>query len=132
MEPVVNVWLQTGVNVAIIELAVEDEKDLVVVDERGDDLCFGPFGFCIEFFGEAVPAGFVGEGDFGEVVVQDGLVKVDDELIKKVDQRVISCVDGVLARLTTSGIWAKAVCCAIWACMARRAVSSSWRLAGSS
>lgn len=66
---------------AIIELAVEDEKDLVVVDEGGDDLCFGPFGFGVEFFGEAVPAGFVGEGDFGEVVVQDGLVKVDDELV---------------------------------------------------
>lgn len=54
---------------AIIELAVEDEEDLVFVDEGGDDLCFGPFGFSVEFFGEAVPAGFVGERDFGEVVV---------------------------------------------------------------
>ena len=68
---------------AIIEFAVEDEKDLVVVDERGDDLCFGPFGFCVEFFGETVPAGFVGECDFGEVVIQDSLVKVDDELVEK-------------------------------------------------
>lgn len=65
---------------AIIEFAIEDEEDLVVVDKGGDDLRFGPFGFGVELFGEAVPAGFVGERDFGEVVVQDGLVEVDDEL----------------------------------------------------
>lgn len=67
----------------IVEFTVEDEKDLVVVDEGGDDFCFRPFRFGVEFFGEAVPAGFVGEGDFWEVVVQDGLMEMDDELMNK-------------------------------------------------
>lgn len=68
---------------AIIELAVEDEKDLVVVDEGGDDLCLWPFCFGVEFFSETVPARLVCEGDFGEIVVQDGLMEMDDELEMK-------------------------------------------------
>ena len=87
MKPIVNVGLETGVHVAIVELAVEHEKDLVVVDERRDDLRFGPFSFGVEFFGEPVPPGFVCEGNFGEVVVQDGLVEVDDELDHRVRTR---------------------------------------------
>lgn len=67
---------------AIVEFAVEDEKDLVVVDERRDDLCLGPFCFGVEFFCEAVPARFVGERYLWEIVVQDGLMEMNDELAR--------------------------------------------------
>lgn len=78
---------------AIIELAVEDEEDLVVVDERGDDLCFRPFGLGVEFFSEAVPTGFIGERDFGEVVVQDGLMEMDNELEENgLDERMCEII----------------------------------------
>jgi hypothetical protein len=69
--------------VTVVKLSIEDEEDLVVIDEWRNYLCLRPFGFRIELFGEAVPAGFICNRDFGEVVIQDGLMEMHNKLERK-------------------------------------------------
>ena len=65
---------------AVIELSIENQKDLVVVDKGCNGLCFWPFSSCVEFFGEAIPARLVCKRYLGQVIVQNGLVEMDDKL----------------------------------------------------
>jgi|SRR6266851_2179531 len=51
-----------------------------VVDEGGDDLRFGPLSFRIELFRESVPTAVVCDRNLCEVVLQNGLMEVDDKL----------------------------------------------------
>jgi len=67
--------------VTVIELSIEDQKDLVVVDKGSNGLCFWPFSSCVEFFGEAIPAGLVCKCYLGKVIVQNGLVEMDNKLL---------------------------------------------------
>jgi hypothetical protein len=51
-----------------------------VVDEGCNDLRFGPFGSCIVLFRESVPTAVVSDRYLCKVVLQNGLMEVDDEL----------------------------------------------------
>lgn len=53
---------------------------LTFVHQRRDHFCLWPFRLCVELFRQPVPSTLVRNGDFGEVVVQNGLMKVNDEL----------------------------------------------------
>jgi len=75
---------------------------LTVINERGNDLRFGPLSFWIEFFSEAIPTAIVSDGYLCEVVFQNGLMEVDDKLgegKKKVIQKLDWCdSDSVFTR----------------------------------
>lgn len=74
-DAVAEVGLEAGDDVAVVQLAVEGQKDLVVVDEGRDDFCVWPLLLREELVREAVPALFVGRVDLCEVgvlLVQEG------------------------------------------------------------
>lgn len=66
---------------AVVELAIEDEEYRIVVYERCDDFCLGPFRLGIKLFGELVPTTLICDGDLCEVVVEDSSVEVNYELL---------------------------------------------------
>ena len=96
-----------------------------VIDQRCDDLCLGPFHFCIELLRKLVPTTLVCHGNLWKVVVQNGLVEMDDELKAEYGQRWHDTKDARdRTRLTGSGTCASAACCATCCCTARRVDSS--------
>ena len=51
-----------------------------IVDQRSNNFGLWPLRFRIKLFSVLVPSAFVGDRDFSEVVIKNGLVKVDDKL----------------------------------------------------
>jgi hypothetical protein len=51
-----------------------------IVNQRCDQLCFWPFRFSIKLFSILIPSTLISNCDFGQVVVQDSLMKMYDEL----------------------------------------------------
>lgn len=66
-------------------VSVDNEREdkrgkRTVVDEGSDDLRFGPFGFRIVLLCESVPTAVVSDRYLCEVVLQNGLMEVDNKL----------------------------------------------------
>jgi hypothetical protein len=99
VKPVVDIELQTGVDMSVVEFSVKDQEEVVydhrvldvhmglgkkakhtVVDERSDDLRLRPLCLRIELLSEPIPPRFVRGRDLLEVVLLHGFVEVDDEL----------------------------------------------------
>jgi len=51
-----------------------------IVDQRSDELSFWPFGFGVVFLCQTVPSTFIGDRNFREVILLNGLVKMHDKL----------------------------------------------------
>ena len=51
-----------------------------IINQRCDQLCFWPFRFSIKLFSILIPSTLISNSDFGQVVVQDSLMKIYDEL----------------------------------------------------
>jgi hypothetical protein len=141
VKAVVDVKLQARVDMTVVELAVQNQEDLVcissisglnnirapgrtIVDEWGDRLRLGPLGLCVKLLGEAVPPTLVGGGDLLQIVLEHRLVEVHDELGTPVSSGRLFTTQGARTRLTTSGICANAACWAICCCTASSVASS--------
>ena len=61
-------------------LKKKTESVRTIVNQRSDQLCFWPFRFGIKLFGVLIPSTLISNCDFGQVVVQDGLMKMYNEL----------------------------------------------------
>jgi hypothetical protein len=51
-----------------------------IVHERRDDLGLRPLRFCVELLRESVPATLVRGRDLGQIIVENGLMEVNNEL----------------------------------------------------
>lgn len=99
MVAVVDVGLESRVDMAVVELAVEDKEDRVcgllvknhgcenwertIVHKRSNEFRLRPLRLRVVLFSKLVPSTFVCNGDLWEVVVEDSLVEVNDELLNR-------------------------------------------------
>lgn len=99
VKAVVNVGLQAGVNMTVVEFAVQNQENLVckkgwvkrsshstrglghtIVDKGSDHLRFWPLRLRVELLRQAVPPTLVRSRNLREVVFKNSMVKVYDEL----------------------------------------------------
>lgn len=59
---------------------IESAALRTVIDQGCDKFSLGPLRLCVELFGVLVPPALVRDCDLRKVVVEHGLVEVDDEL----------------------------------------------------
>ena len=66
----------------LVELEGGEMDSRTIVDERCNNLSLRPFGFWVELFGQSIPSTLICDSNFGKIVLQDGLVEVDDKLYR--------------------------------------------------
>ena len=64
----------------LVKLEGGEMGSRTIVDKGCNNLSLGPFSFRVELFGQSIPSTLICDSNFGKVVLQDGLVEVDDKL----------------------------------------------------